>query len=151
MEIKIKEYQPNEFGILVEMADDLYPNYDSKDHLIRDLRSQIRKEQFQIYFAMQESTYVGFMMISMREDYVEGSSSSPTGYLEGIYVKPAFRKYGVARKLYLKAEQWVAAKGGIEIGSDTWLNNKDAQAFHLQLGFEEDDRLVHYIKKINGL
>ena len=34
---------------------------------------------------------IGFAQCTLRNDYVEGSSSSPVGYLEGIYVKDEYR------------------------------------------------------------
>ncbi len=35
----------------------------------------------------------------MRTDYVEGTESSPVGYLEGIFVKEEYRKNGYAKEL----------------------------------------------------
>lgn len=35
---------------------------------------------------------LGFAYCSLRYDYVEGSSSSPVGYLEGIYIDEKYRK-----------------------------------------------------------
>lgn len=146
--MKIKAYDSSEFDELYLMAKALYPNYETDGELIRDLRIVEEKKNHQIYFAMEDKLYAGFMVVSIRADYVEGASSSPTGYLEAIYIKPTFRKLGIAKLLFLKAETWVKERGCTEMGSDTWIDHKDAQAFHLKLGFEEDDRLVHYIKKI---
>ncbi|MBL8992533.1 MAG: hypothetical protein JNM63_04285, partial [Spirochaetia bacterium] len=36
--------------------------------------------------------WVGFIYVGIRRDYVEGSSRSPVGYLEGIYILPKFRR-----------------------------------------------------------
>jgi aminoglycoside 6'-N-acetyltransferase I len=147
--MKIKSYNSSEFDELYLMAKALYPNYETDEELIRDLRLVEGKKNHQIYFAMEENQYAGFMVVSVRTDYVEGASSSPTGYLEAIFIKPDFRKMGIAKQLFQKAESWVKDKGCIEMGSDTWLDHKEAQDFHIRLGFKEDDRLVHYIKTID--
>ena len=41
----------------------------------------------------------GFAQAQLRRDYVEGSSTSPVGYLEGVYVEPDFRRRGFAQAL----------------------------------------------------
>ena len=54
---------------------------------------------------------VGFAEVSVRTDYVNGCKSSPVAFLEGIYVRPEFRRHGVARLLYQEAERWGRARG----------------------------------------
>lgn len=87
--------------------------------------------------------------MSIRSDYVEGAGTSPVGYLEAIYVKPNFRKSNVAKELFNVCESWALQNSCTEMGSNTWLDNLESQKFHEKLGFQEDDRLVHYIKKID--
>ncbi len=91
---------------------------------------------------------VGFANFSIRTDYVEGASSSPVGYLEGIFVQEKFRKKGVARMLLQEGEKWALKKGCVEMGSDTGLSNRRSQKFHKALGFRESAKLVAFIKKI---
>ncbi len=91
---------------------------------------------------------VAFIDLSIREEYVEGSNSSPVGYVEGIYVKPEYRMKGVARELLRLGEEWSRLNGCAEFGSDTELENVESQAFHLRAGFEEAQKIVHFIKKL---
>ncbi len=42
---------------------------------------------------------LGFIEGSIRTDYVNGTESSPVGFIEGIYVVPAGRRKGGARQL----------------------------------------------------
>src|SRR5262245_7449365 len=42
---------------------------------------------------------LGFIEGSIRSDYVNGTESSPVGFVEGVYVIPAWRRKGVARDL----------------------------------------------------
>ena len=45
------------------------------------------------YLLEMNGEYLAMISLSVRNDYVEGKfDSNPVGYLEGIYVKPAYRK-----------------------------------------------------------
>ena len=43
-----------------------------------------------------DDAYVGIIHISIRYDHVEGAESNNTAYLEGIYLRPAYRKKQIA-------------------------------------------------------
>ena len=66
-----------------------------------------------------------------------------------LLVKPNFRKSNVAKELFNVCESWALQNSCTEMGSNTWLDNLESQKFHEKLGFQEDDRIVHYIKKID--
>ena len=53
---------------------------------------------------------VGFAQCGLRRDYVEGTESSPVGYLEGIFVKESYRSKGCAKELLLACESWAKKK-----------------------------------------
>jgi len=91
---------------------------------------------------------VAFLSLSLRSDYVEGSNSSPVGYIEGLYVKPEFRRQGIAEKMIIHAKEWSRNYGCSELASDVELDNKVSQAFHTGVGFTEANRLVCYITQI---
>lgn len=92
--------------------------------------------------------YIGFAQCSLRRDYVEGTHSSPVGYLEGIYVAPEVRRQGAAKALLACAEQWAREQGCTEFASDCELTNTTSQAFHRLLGFTEANRIVCYTKSL---
>ena len=79
---------------------------------------------------------------------MEGTESSPVGYLEGVYVKEAYRKQGIGRELVSACERWAKEQGCTEFGSDCELTNETSQAFHRAIGFEEANRIVAYVRKI---
>ena len=54
----------------------------------------------------------------------------------------------LGRELVHKAEGWAREKGCTEMASDTWLDNEVSIAAHLKLGYEESDRLVHFMKRL---
>lgn len=101
-----------------------------------------------IYLAIVEGSYVGFIHMSIRYDYVEGSSSSPVGYVEGIYVDDNHRNKGISKKLVEAGERWSKSLGCREIASDTQLDNYGSQEFHKKIGFREAGRIVAFIKDI---
>ncbi|WP_458121613.1 aminoglycoside 6'-N-acetyltransferase [Paenibacillus sp. Z6-24] len=102
-----------------------------------------------VYLANAEDISVGFIHMSLRHDYVEGSDSSPVGYVEGIYVDPAFRYRGISTRLLAAGEEWSRSLGCSQIASDTELDNHGSQEFHKKLGFEEANRIVAFIKDLD--
>ena len=89
---------------------------------------------------------VGFVEVALRTEYVNGTTSSPVGYVEGLYVVPAARKQGVARALMGAAEGWVRDRGCRELVSDVAWDNRISQAAHQALGFRETERTIFYVK-----
>ena len=91
---------------------------------------------------------VGLALCSLRYDYVEGCESSPVGYLEGIVVNEKYRKNGIAKSLCSECEMWAREKGCKEFASDCELTNLDSFSFHLSIGFEEENRIICFKKKL---
>ena len=54
----------------------------------------------------------------------------------------------LAKNWYMLAEGWAREKGATEMASDTWLENEASIAAHLKLGYEEVERLVHFVKRL---
>lgn len=98
-----------------------------------------------------EGIAAGFANISIRKDYVEGSNSSPVGYIEGIYVKPEFRKQGIAKKFIELAEDWSRKRGCSELGSDTEVENTQSRNFHRHIGFDGESHIVHFVRPIKPI
>jgi len=90
---------------------------------------------------------LGLAEVSLR-DYVDGCTSSPVGYLEGIYAAPDSRRQGVARQLQEAAESWAREKGCTEMGSDCLIDNAESIKFHRASGFREIERHVVFLKNI---
>ncbi len=131
-----------------KLAQQLWPKFKLTD--FAKLYADIRKSPRYISFISRtaEGKAVAFANVSLRVDYVEGSDSSPVGYLEGIFVDKDYRKMGLARLLVDAAERWAAGKGATEMGSDTERGNAASQKFHQAIGFSQTEKIVHFIKKI---
>jgi GNAT superfamily N-acetyltransferase len=91
---------------------------------------------------------VGFAEATLRHDYVNGCSSSPVLFLEGIYVRPVVRRKGIARSLCNAVADWGKSLGCVEFGSDAPLENSASHALHTALGFEETQRVVFFRKPL---
>ncbi len=89
----------------------------------------------------------GFLEAGTRK-YAEGGESSPVGYIEGWYVDEDLREQGIGKALVKAAEDWARSQGLTEMGSDTWLENDISIQAHLKMGYEEAERLVHFVKKL---
>lgn len=125
----------------------LWPDNEIND-LEKELKEHITLYKGAIFIYVLETITVGFAQCSLRYDYVEGTESNPVGYLEGIFVKREYRKRGIAKKLLAQCEIWAKIQGCVEFASDCELSNTESLKFHLQLGFEEANRIICFKKKL---
>ena len=105
-------------------------------------------QQGTAFFVAADPSPIGFAQVGLRHDYVEGTQSSPVGYLEGVFVKEQCRKQGVGRALVAACEAWAKAQGCTQFASDCQLCNSESLAFHLSLGFAEANRIICFSKDI---
>ena len=113
-----------------------------------EFRDSLTEKETAIFLFRTGGEAAGFAQCQLRHDYVEGTETSPVGYLEGIYVREKYRKQGIARRLLNACEAWSREHGCTEFGSDCELTNTVSQEFHQAVGFEEVNRLVAYVRKI---
>jgi aminoglycoside 6'-N-acetyltransferase I len=90
---------------------------------------------------------IGFLEASIRP-FVEDCNTDNVGYLEGWFVEPGYRRYGIGRDLVRGAERWARKKGCTEMASDAEVGNDLSLAAHLKLGYDETSRLVHLRKDL---
>jgi len=100
------------------------------------------------YLVRAAEGYVAFLHVTLRQDYVEGAHTAPVGYIEGIYVKEAYRQLGLARRLVAAAEDWVKQKGCKQLASDAEIGHAVSIEFHKKSGFTEVNRIVCFIKEL---
>ena len=133
---------------LVELAMLLWPGHE-KAELAADLLESLEREETAFFLTAEGSNALGFAQCQLRHDYVEGTHSSPVGYLEGIYVVPNSRRQGIARELLHACEEWAKEKGCREFASDCELSNTQSLQFHLGLGFAEANRIICFTKQLD--
>jgi aminoglycoside 6'-N-acetyltransferase I len=135
-------------GDWVAMRAALWPHA-PRQELEREAAALLVKKPVAAAFLLRaETKAVAFAEATVRVDYVNGCSTSPVAFLEGIYVQPAWRRRGAARLLFRAVEAWGRAQGCSELASDTEIENETSRTMHEALGFEESERVVCYHKRI---
>lgn len=143
----IKEATLQDTKEVAHLALLLWPGH-TLDELIQEMTLFIAHPDAKVFLATHDSETIGFAQCQLRYAYVEGSSSSPVGYLEGLFVKEAFRKQGFAKKLVNACEKWAKKKGCHEFASDCEIENEESLAMHLKLGFNEVNRIICFRKDL---
>ncbi len=143
----IRKAASKDLPTLAELACRLWP-----DHRAEEMRAEfaqiMAKPDAAFFLAFDGENAIGFAQCQLRRDYVEGTHFSPVGYLEGIYVAEGYRKRGIARNLLSACEEWAKEKGCAEFASDCELNNTQSLQFHLNVGFEEANRIICFTKRL---
>lgn len=143
----IKKADIDDSKIAAELAMLLWPDNEIND-LEKEMMNYINSDNGAVFIYFSKTIPVGFAQCNLRNDYVEGTKSSPVGYLEGIFVKNECRMRGIGKKLLIQCEEWAKNKGCSEFASDCELNNAESLKFHLQLGFEEANRIICFKKSL---
>lgn len=120
----------------------------SIEGLIEEFIELIEKEDAQIFIKFVQDKAVGFAQCQLRYDYVEGTETSPVGYLEGIFLEEEYRGKGYAKELLSECQKWAKEKGCLEFASDCELDNATSLKFHIAMGFEEANRIICFTKKL---
>lgn len=133
----------------LDMRMALWPHGARDEHLTEMasfLADPSRYAQFVAYG--EAGVPAGFAEAAVRTDYVNGTSTSPVAFLEGLYVDPSFRRRGVARALVDAVQRWGRDRGCEELASDALLDNDESRAMHRALGFEETEQVVYFRKAL---
>lgn len=137
----------DDIDILVSLAIVMW-----SEHTLDDLKNEflaiIERNDAVFYILTQEEQPIGFAQCQLRYDYVEGTESSPVGYLEGIFIQEEYRNNGYAKTLLQECEKWALEKECKEFASDCELSNDVSLMFHLNMGFTEANRIICFTKSL---
>jgi aminoglycoside 6'-N-acetyltransferase I len=143
----IRQANAKDLPALAELACRLWPDH-SMEEMEAELARIMAKPEAAFFLAFHQERAVGFAQCQLRHDYVEGTDSSPVGYLEGIFVAEDRRHQGIAKALLAACEGWARDQGCAEFASDCELSNVDSLRFHLKVGFLEAGRVICFTKKL---
>lgn len=143
----IKEAAFEDAAVVARLAIKMWNNH-SIEELTKDFEKFIEYDCSAVFIISVDDKVIGFAQCSLRHDYVEGTQSSPVGYLEGVFVEQDYRGRGYARKLLKNCEEWSKKKGCTEFASDCELDNAQSLAFHLKTGFDETNRIICFTKTL---
>lgn len=116
------------------------------DNEYNDLYNETKDSKDFFFGAVIDELLVGFIQLSIRKEYVNGSSSSPVGFIEGLYVLEELR--GIGKELVEYVLKFTKDKGIKEVASDVLIDNILSQKFHEKMGFKETERVVYYIHEL---
>ena len=123
-----------------------------EDNVLEELAEEFAEltgsSETAVFLGTVDGQAIGFAQCQLRHDYVEGTGTSPVGYLEGIFIEENYRKQGYAKQLLAACENWAREQGCTEFASDCELDNIGSLKFHLSLGFEEANRVICFTKKL---
>jgi aminoglycoside 6'-N-acetyltransferase I len=146
--VSIVRARPPQHPAWLELRRALWPECSLREHR-GEMAALAAARRWRVLLAIDAAGEVlGFAEASLRRDPVNGTTSSPVGFLEGVYVVPAARRRGVARALVQAAEQWSRQAGCREFASDAYLRNRASHAMHYALGFVETERVVYFRKPL---
>ena len=78
---------------LAEMAVQMWSE-SSVAELESDFCEIINSNTYACFIKYSDNLPIGFAKCSLRNDYVEGTSTSPVGYLEGVFISKEYRNKG---------------------------------------------------------
>lgn len=143
----IKKANIEDIDVLVSLAVQLWSD-NHLEKLEKEFYQFINNKDAVFFLKYIDNRPVAFAQCQLRHDYVEGTNSSPVGYLEGIFVVEEYRHKGYATELLKECEKWAKEKGCTEFASDCELDNHDSFRFHIALGFEETNRIICFKKEL---
>lgn len=133
----------------LELREQLWPHCTREDHRAEMASFVAEPERYAQFVARTSAgSAVGFAEASVRSDYVNGTSSSPVAFLEGLYVRPDSRRQGHARALVAAVAAWARSHGLAELASDASIDNHHSHVVHKALGFTETERVVFFRKAL---
>lgn len=134
-------------NIVAGLAVLMWDNH-SVNELADDFSEILSTGKAQFFLKYETDIPVGFAQCQLRYDYVEGTETSPVGYLEGIFIKKEYRNKGYAKELLEECERWAKSMGCQEFASDCEADNSDSFHFHKAVSFTEANRIICFTKKL---
>jgi aminoglycoside 6'-N-acetyltransferase I len=144
MDIIVRQMHAGDRNVWAQMRAALWPEESAAAHA-KGVDEVLAGSQAWGFIAQAPDGATGFAEIAIRQ-YANGCDSAPVAFLEGVWVKPQYRRRGIGTRLIVHAGAFVIARGFRELGSDTQIDNAASQAAHLAWGFSETERVVYFRK-----
>lgn len=143
----VREAGKQDLDVLANLAVQMWDE-NSVSELIAEFSEMISKGKSQFFLKYENDIPIGFAQCQLRYDYVEGTKTSPVGYLEGIYIKDGYRRKGYAKELLAACESWARSNGCREFASDCEIDNTASLHFHKAMNFTEANRIICFTKTL---
>ena len=111
------EIRPEDAAEWLAMRCELWP--DGDDHVVEIAAffAGSLAEPEAVLVAEDDGLLIGGAELSLRRDVV-GLEGKVTGYVEGLFVRPAFRGRDVALRLLRASQEWARGRGCVAFASD---------------------------------
>ena len=146
MEITLRRVIQEDKAEWFRMRKGIWPDVPD-NYMTFDMDRLLANVDYFVIFACDGDRPIGLTEAGIR-DYGEGCETSPVGYLEGWFVQEEYRGKRIAGLMTQAAENWMREKGCTEVASDTWLDNEPSIRAHVNMGYHEVERLVHFVKRL---
>lgn len=143
----VREAGKQDLDVLANLAVQMWDE-NSVSELIAEFSEMISKGKSQFFLKYENDIPIGFAQCQLRYDYVEGTKTSPVGYLEGIYIKDGYRRKGYAKELLTECESRARSNGCREFASDCEIDNTASLHFHKAMNFTEANRIICFTKTL---
>ena len=143
----IRKASKNDIEIIANLAVIMWDE-NSVEDLSNEFSELLSKDDAQIFLKYENDIPVGFAQCQLRHDYVEGTETTPVGYLEGIFIMEGYRNRGYAKELLNECERWAKDNGCKEFASDCEMDNDISFQFHKAMNFTEANRIICFTKKL---
>lgn len=143
----VRKAEKQDLEILANLAVQIWDSH-SVSELIVEFSEIMEKGNSQFFLKYENDIPIGFAQCQLRYDYVEGTKTSPVGYLEGIFIKEGYRNKGYAKELLAECEVWAKGNGCQEFASDCEIDNIDSFQFHKAMNFTEANRIICFTKTL---
>lgn len=135
----------------LEMRRTLWPHTEAERHEDEVASILANRSQKAAFVCCDESDVpIGFVEVFLRQ-HVDGCSTTPVGYIEGVFVRSDCRRQGIATKLVEAAERWARVRRCRQMASGADLDDALGQQLHDRFGFEEAERVVIFRKSLPDL
>lgn len=143
----VRKAEKQDLEILANLAVQMWDSHSVRE-LIVEFSEIMEKGNSQFFLKYENDIPIGFAQCQLRYDYVEGTKTSPVGYLEGIFIKEGYRNKGYAKELLAECEAWAKGNGCQEFASDCEIDNIDSFQFHKAMNFTEANRIICFTKTL---
>lgn len=130
------------------MRFELWPEASPAEHF-KELPTWVRRRRFAAWIALDGALPVGFVEAYVR-DFANGCEGQPVAFLEGIWIRKAYRRKGIGKRLIRSVELWALDQGLKELGSDAYAGDKVSHSSHRGWGFKETERVVYFRKALSA-
>ena len=94
--MNVRRADAADLDTITTLALELWPDH-AFDELWQEMADIMAGPEAAFFLLEENDEPKGFAQCQLRHDYVEGTETSPVGYLEGIFTREQYRRKGYCR------------------------------------------------------